>query len=401
MKIAYFHYLYGDDTALCHVEQFARAFAGLGHTVSVHAMNAPTTHSTTVSVRRIVKRRMARYLHEPKELVWNARYVRRELRIVKAERPDAIVSRTHHLTASAAAVAGLCRVPLVLEMNAPALESALFQDHYWHVPLAGPALEGLLVRRANRVLTVSQALASHLADRHSVPAAKFVVNHNGVDLSRFRQPVGGGSIRRQLGISEKRVVGFVGSLHAWRGPELLLDVIRRLAAWEDVAVLLVGDGDEWQPFVQAASHDGSSARIVRAGRLPHERIPDYIAAMDVAFIPDSAFYMSPLKLFEYMAMGVPTVAPRRAAIAEVVRDGETGLLFSPGSAAEATVCLATLLNDEARRQQIGSAAAACVRADFTWEANARRVQAACEDAIAATGRAAAKPRALPVSSELP
>ena len=70
------------------------------------------------------------------------------------------------------------------------------------------------------------------------------------------------------------------------------------------------------------------------GAVPHEEIPAWLGHFDVALAPyrptEHAFYFSPLKLFEYMACGVPTVAARLGQIEEVVRHGETGLLYTPG-----------------------------------------------------------------------
>jgi glycosyltransferase involved in cell wall biosynthesis len=98
---------------------------------------------------------------------------------------------------------------------------------------------------------------------------------------------------------------------------------------------------------------------------------------DIAVAPypraDHAFYFSPLKLFEYMACGVPVVAARLGQISEILRDGETGLLCPPGDLDALVKSCSTLLADMSLRKRLGHAAAAIVREQFTWDRNAARI----------------------------
>jgi glycosyltransferase involved in cell wall biosynthesis len=215
MRIAYLHYLYGDDTALHHVRQFAAAAAALGHQIEVHAINLappPLTlpplapppvrpgaaagssrrpaATVTRRLRWAARQRLGRYLHEPKELVWNALYVHHELALLAASpRPDVLLVRDHALTASTAVVASRLGLPLVYEINAPAAELALYFDEHLHLPLVAGWLEGFKLRRADAVTTVSTALREHLLVRHRLrgwAADKIVVVPNGADLAAFR-----------------------------------------------------------------------------------------------------------------------------------------------------------------------------------------------------------------------
>ena len=88
---------------------------------------------------------------------------------------------------------------------------------------------------------------------------------------------------------------------------------------------------------------------------------------------DHPFYFSPLKLFEYMACGVPVVAAEVGQIAEVVRDGETGLLYPPGDADALVAACDRLLADSPLRRRVGEAAAKEVHTRYTWDHNAARV----------------------------
>src|SRR5262245_30168059 len=99
LHVAYLHYLFGQDTALHHGEQFSAAARELGHRVDVHAMNlassvdSPGGDAVRQRLRSALKRRLSRYLHEPKELWWNGRYVRRETKLLDASPPDVLLVR--------------------------------------------------------------------------------------------------------------------------------------------------------------------------------------------------------------------------------------------------------------------------------------------------------------------
>ena len=132
MRIAYLHYLVPDDTGRHHVRQFAAGARALGHEVEVVAMNlaaeggqAPGSRVRRRSrLRDWAVRRAGRYLHEPKELLWNAFYVPRELAILRRLRPDVLLVRDHALTASCVTVARRLCLPLVLELNAALVQEA-------------------------------------------------------------------------------------------------------------------------------------------------------------------------------------------------------------------------------------------------------------------------------------
>src|SRR5262249_29435161 len=130
VRILYLHYLYGEDTALAHVRQFAQAARELGHSVEVAAMNLAPPEPTNGAARPVqlrlreqLKGELGRYLHEVKELAWNARYYRRELALVRTVKPDVLLVRDHLFTAACVPVAWRSGVQLVLEVNSPAEES--------------------------------------------------------------------------------------------------------------------------------------------------------------------------------------------------------------------------------------------------------------------------------------
>ena len=121
---------------------------------------------------------------------------------------------------------------------------------------------------------------------------------------------------------------------------------------------------------------GITSSVTFTGNVDNNKIPDYIGAMAITvapYSPNENFYFSPIKIFEYMAMAKPVVAGKIGQIAEVITDGETGMLFEPGNIRELTRSLEKLLGDSELCQWLGKNARAWVRKERTWEKNASKV----------------------------
>jgi glycosyltransferase involved in cell wall biosynthesis len=174
-------------------------------------------------LRKLLKTRLNRYRHEPKELIWNARYVPKEMRLLRAEKPDLLLVRSHFMTASCVPVATQLRLPLVLEVNAPPLESRMYFDQYRHLPLVAEWLEALKLRAADAVTTVSTPLKNHLVNRYGLNPQKVHVVPNGADTNVFRPSTDPGVAR-----SEAPTIGFVGSFEKWHGIDRFADMVDAL-----------------------------------------------------------------------------------------------------------------------------------------------------------------------------
>ena len=386
MRIAYLHYLVDDDTSRHHVRQFAAAAASLGHIIDVRGMNlAPEGNAggdgdATARLRSALKQRFGRYLHEPKELLWNARYVGRETDLLRELRPDVLLVRDHLLTASCVPVARRLALPLVLELNSPADEGRLYLGEYLHFPRVARAIERYKLRRADAITAVSSTLKRLLVDTYGLPEGRITVVPNGADLERFHPGVRPDSgVRFPAGVAP--IVGFVGSFRRWHGTDLMTRMAREVgAARPDVGFLFVGDGPEAAAVQEAIRPFG--ARAVMTGRVPHARVPGLTAAFDIGVLPETLFYASPLKVIEWMAAGRSVVAPGYPALDDIVENGKEALLFPPGDADALVRAVLRLIDDGALRARLAAAAAERAAKSLSWVENARRVLRACETARA-------------------
>jgi glycosyltransferase involved in cell wall biosynthesis len=395
LHITYFHYLFGNDTALHHVEQFADAARRLGHHVSAHALNLGTPPRTAgdasaapPTLKQRLKPRLSRFLHEPKELYWNLRYYGREHAILARERPDVLVARDNHWSVSYLLAAHRLGIPVVVEVNSPAAEMRMYRGEHLHLPLVADRLERWRVRNADALTAVSTPLKDTLVAAAGIAADKISVVSNGVDVERFTpQVTPDEQIARHF--RGAAVVGFVGSFQAFHKPEALGRMAVLLSQRRpDVGFAFVGGGAGMEVVRQITQPIGE--RTLFLDRVPHARVPSIVRAIDIGVLPETAYYCCPLKILEWMAAGIAVVAPGYAAIRELIEDGENGALFAPGDVAALVETVDDLLGRPERRRQLGASAAKRVRGSLTWRHNAERVIETCRAAIAR--RSAGTPR---------
>ena len=175
-----------------------------------------------------------------------------------------------------------------------------------------------------------------------------------------------------------RVV-YAGHLYPWKGVDVLLQA---LAGLEGVDATIIG-GDATEPDldrVQAASRRfGIESRVVFTGMVEPARVSTFLTDGDVLVLPNvdiepAVSYMSPLKLFEYMAAGRPIVASNLPSLREVLRDGENAVLVEPGSATALAAGLRRVLEDRALAERIARRAFNEV-AEYSWDHRAERIEA--------------------------
>jgi glycosyltransferase involved in cell wall biosynthesis len=263
-------------------------------------------------------------------------------------------------------------LPLILEFNASIGEAELTNGLGLR-PLAA-FIERALTRKADAIIAVSGVLKDYLVSMGIAPE-KIHVMHNGVNLLKFRPGSAGDLIRQRFGLSlDDIVVGFVGGFSVWHGAHLLLDVAP-LAAREDkrLRFFMVG-GREGNPrfesFRRIVREKGLTEVFRFAGEIPRENVPEHIAAMDIAVIPWATDYGSPTKTFEYMGMAKALVAPRVAALEEVLIHEKNALLVATADVHDMARAIVRLASDRGLRDCLGGNARKAVEEKYNWDRNA-------------------------------
>jgi glycosyltransferase involved in cell wall biosynthesis len=175
---------------------------------------------------------------------------------------------------------------------------------------------------------------------------------------------------------------FAGAFRSWHGVVQLAAALSRLhAAGDDrFAAVLIGDGPEREAAERAAR---GVPRITFTGALPHDALPAALGVGNIGVAPfdptkhaplQLGFYWSPLKIFEYMAMGLPVVAPALPRLERLVEHGREGLLYDPKEPRGLDRALIGLA-DRATRERLGAAARVRVVRQFSWDAHCRALDA--------------------------
>ncbi len=264
-------------------------------------------------------------------------------------------------------------LPLVLEVNAPLrLEAARYRT--LSDPEAATRIETEQFTAASAISVVSNNLRDYVLAQGASPERVHVLP-NAVDATHFHPAVSGEAVRARYRLADQVVVGFVGRPRPWHDLNTLLAAFAQLRAADSrFHLLLVGEMPESLPA--RLNLLGLSQAVTLTGPIDHAQVPEHIAAMNVAVSPHPRlddFYFSPLKLFEYMACGVPTVAANIGQVAELIHDGETGCLYPPGDSEVLANCIRNLAATPARAKEIRWKAATHILEQHTWEKNARAV----------------------------
>src|SRR5437867_6254589 len=326
---------------------------------------------------------------ELRRILYNQEIVTPLKRRFDKDPPDFIYERASLYSTAGVALSRELNVPLLVELNAPlAVEHSTYYGGTGLGELAAQAERWTLVQ-ADAVLAVSSPLRDYVVSLGVEPGRVQVVP-NGVDATLFHPAPPEPSIRARWGLGNGPVLGFVGGLRRWHGVEALPALLDKLVQrYRGLRLVIVGDGPLRGELEHALKERGLTRSVVFTGSLPHEEVADLIRQFDVALAPyprpEHAFYFSPLKLFEYMACGIPVFAAGLGQIADVARYGETGWRYPPDELNALTAACDRLLADPALRQRLGQAAAKEVHGLYTWDQNAARVVELARPLIATRG----------------
>jgi PEP-CTERM/exosortase A-associated glycosyltransferase len=241
------------------------------------------------------------------------------------------------------------------------------------------ALETWVLKRADAITTICEGLRGEILAR-GIPAGKVTVVPNAVDVEQFS--AGGESdpaLREELGLSGALVLGFIGFFHAYEGLAVLLRALPELLAREPrVRVLLVGGGRQESELRQLAADLGVASQVVFAGYVPHADVRRYYDLMDVLVYPRLSIRLTelvtPLKPLEAMAQGRLVAASDVGGHRELIRPGETGMLFKAGDPAALAASVLDLLRHTGRWLDLKSAARRYVETERNWKASVARYQ---------------------------
>ena len=282
--------------------------------------------------------------------------------------PDLIYERAAYLQHSGVHVAQQLGIRHILEMNSPYVEEHELLNGRSAFLKRAFNVERKQVSMSGKVCVVSSALRDYLIDRHPVPATRFQVIPNAINPAHLKVDADAVKhLRARLGLGKDLILGFVGSIFPWHGVDILIEAFARVQREiQDMRLLIVGSG-EILPDLQAKARGlGVEERVIFTGKVPHEEVFNFIAAMDITLLANSHWYGSPVKLFEYGAMGKAIIAPDNVPVRDVMAHETEGLLVSP-DAESVGQAIRLLANDVDMREKIALRFQQKVLEKHTWK----------------------------------
>lgn len=383
MKILYSHRTQSADGQYVHIRALTDALIARGHElclvgpegVSSSAMRAlDADHGAAQQAsKRLGGIKVPKAIYETAEFGYSLPAWRRLARAAQKFQPDIIYERYNLYYHAGLWLKKQTGLPLILEVNAPLREERI---RHGGLALRGLAAksETTLWKKADYVLPVTDVLAQRVTNA-GVDPGRIKVIQNGVDTDFLEQNTGQ-TVRQRYNLAGKTILGFTGFVRDWHGVDRVLTFMKKQAD-PNLHLLLVGDGPARSLLEEQAQALGISHQVTITGIVQRDQVADHVAAFDIALQPAVVAYASPLKLFEYMALGKAILAPASPNICEVLTHHHDGWLFDPDDKSHHDFYegLKTLCEGQSLRQKLGMAARATLdRKEYHWAANARRVE---------------------------
>jgi len=301
-------------------------------------------------------------------------------RVLDTHRFDVI--HAHHYEGLLAALAGSwdCGLPVVYDAHT--LLGSELPTYRLGVPrpwlrALGLALDAHMPRLADRVIAVTESIASRLAGL-GVDSGRIAVASNGVEPEFFRPA---SATERDSADAER--IAFAGNLASYQRVDLLLEAFRHVRGARPGARLSILTRSAFAPYEDLARALGVRAAIDVVATDPWQ-IPDRLSRVAVAVNPRTECDGIPLKLLNYMAAGCAIAS--FAGSAPVLRHGETGLLAPDGDAVALAGAILDALDDPERARRLGQNAREFVRRHHGWPQVAARVEEVYAGALAGPRR---------------
>ncbi|MDI6916162.1 MAG: glycosyltransferase family 4 protein [Thermoplasmatales archaeon] len=257
-------------------------------------------------------------------------------------------------------------IPSILEVNDPFLDKQPTKN----LPqkIRGFMMGGnrsWQLRSFSGIVTQTRILKNIISKETNVPIE---IVPNGVNPSFFNPDV------KSVYTSDKKVIGFVGAFEKWHGVNDLIDAFKIVRKKENVKLLLIGG--ERKKII---------GDIVFTGPIPYKEMPGYLASCNILVAPFNpmsdekkkeifqkyGMWWSPLKIFEYMAVGKPVVTSNVGVIPEYVEDA--GLIYKAGDIKDLASKILLLLDDDKLAERLGRCSREKVVESYTWESQAKKM----------------------------
>jgi glycosyltransferase involved in cell wall biosynthesis len=386
LNILYHHRTQGRGAEGVHISSIVHALRAMGHDVTVisppgidpldPAQSAPVDKARVrteglQTLWKVISKFLPNFLFELAEILYNVPAYRRLNAVLAERRFDLIYERYAFFLIAGAMVASRHGIPYVCEANEVSGIADRARRQFF--PRLCSRFERFIFARCTGILTVS----SHLRDRilkQGVKPARVRVVPNAFDVGKVSGVVKSDALADQLGIGSRLTIGFAGWFDRWDRLDFLIEAFRRLRTKHDgIVLLLIGDGPVLTEIRKLVHEYGLGKDVIFTGAVPRLQVYRYIQLIDIAVLPHSNDFGSPVVMFEFMGLRKPVVAPRLGPIEDVHRHEETALLFQPLDVCEFQNAMERLVLSPDFRRQLAERGHDKLTQQYTWRRNAELI----------------------------
>ena len=362
----------GEEAGARHVFEFCRHFAALGHAVTLflpdlgkrRALEGVSLVYVPVLIRRPAFTFFSFYFILFFFFIYN--YIK--------SRPDVVYTRYQQMEWMVTWLRFLMPFTYVIEANGvTAFDLKISSTPRWIIT-ATCWMEMFVFRWSHRMVTPSFRARDILCRSYGLEESRFLVVNNGADPETFR-PMDKIRCRYMLKIPpERKYLVFVGSFKKWHGIEEIIKTLPGLVEKvPDIGLLLVGMGESQEEIERYILDEGLDRYVFLLGKRSLDEVPVCINAADIGLAPyfdprinETGF--SPIKIFEYMACGLPVIASSIAGIETLFQSDEIGVLVHSGDPKDLLEAVQKLMHDPARMKRYGENGRAAVVRQYNWAA---------------------------------
>lgn len=281
-------------------------------------------------------------------------------------------------------LAKILNIPIVSEIQGPIrTEERLMGINPFYADLIHPVLTRISTSLSERIVVVGLGLKTSLAQSDNITLNKIRVIPNGANVQVFRS-MDQSAKRRELGLNENcYYVGFVGNVAPWQGLECLTAAAPYvLNEIPETRFLIVGDGVLKQKLIQIVNRMGLSTKFIFTGKVRYEEIPKYINSFDLCVAPftGSKVWLSPLKIYEYLACEKPVITSDIPGI-DFVERVNAGRCIPPENSNMLAQMIVEVLGDAELRRLMGRNGRIEILTKYTWSHAANKVEELCNEVL--------------------
>ncbi len=359
--------VFGQKGCSVHVQEIARAFQKLGYEIHLFSPRiGGEAPSDLEAVKVHTLSPLAKADLETREKAAQSLNSELTQTFLRTGPFDLVYERYSLWSFAGISLAKRMGIASILEVNAPLIEEQA--THRGLLDEAGARrIAKQVFGEASLISAVSEEVAKYV--KLTQANARVAISPNGVNLERFSPH----TLPTLVSEPETFTVGFVGTLKPWHGLDTLITAFEQLND-PQMRLLIVGDGPERNRLETLLSPKVRN-QVRFTGSVSPEAIPGLLTSMDVAVAPYPAlerFYFSPLKLYEYMAAGLPVVASRIGQIAQIIKHEQNGLLYEAGDTNALAQHLKRLKHQSKLRAELSMAARNSAES-HSWDANLSRL----------------------------